>query len=84
MEAPAHHQGDEGDVWASELSCDDENKLEPAVGKVLAPRELIFPEVDYDNILNVKGMNITINTTAKNDGKALELFEQFGFPFKQN
>ncbi len=46
--------------------------------------QLIFPEVDYDNILNVKGMNITINTTAKNDNGALELFEKFGFPFKHN
>jgi len=46
--------------------------------------QLIFPEVDYDNVLNVKGMNITINTTAKKDSGALELFEQFGFPFKQN
>ncbi len=46
--------------------------------------QLIFPEVDYDKILNVQGMNITINTTAKNDSSALELFERFGFPFKQN
>ncbi len=46
--------------------------------------QLIFPEVDYDNILSVKGMNITINTTAKDDSSALELFEKFGFPFVNN
>ena len=46
--------------------------------------QLIFPEVDYDNILSVKGMNITINTTAKDDSSALELFEKFGFPFHNN
>jgi large subunit ribosomal protein L5 len=45
--------------------------------------QLIFPEVSYDSILSVKGMNITITTTAKNDGEALFLLEEFGFPFKK-
>ena len=45
--------------------------------------QLIFPEVSYDNILSVKGMNITINTTAKSDKEALSLLEKFGFPFKR-
>jgi len=45
--------------------------------------QLIFPEVSYDNILSVKGMNITINTTARNDKEALSLLEKFGFPFKR-
>jgi large subunit ribosomal protein L5 len=45
--------------------------------------QLIFPEVSYDNILSVKGMNITINTTAKSDKEALSLLEKFGFPFKK-
>jgi large subunit ribosomal protein L5 len=45
--------------------------------------QLIFPEVSYDSILSVKGMNITINTTAKSNGEALSLLEKFGFPFKK-
>lgn len=45
--------------------------------------QLIFPEIEYDNILSVKGMNITINTSTKSDDKALVLLEMFGFPFKK-
>jgi len=45
--------------------------------------QLIFPEVEYDNILSVKGMNITVTTNAKSDDKALLLLEEFGFPFRK-
>ena len=45
--------------------------------------QLIFPEVNYDSILSVKGMNITIATDAKSDKEALALLEEFGFPFKK-
>lgn len=45
--------------------------------------QLIFPEIDYDTIIGVKGMNITIVSTAKNDSEALILLEKFGFPFKK-
>ncbi|MBC8389490.1 MAG: 50S ribosomal protein L5 [Actinobacteria bacterium] len=45
--------------------------------------QLIFLEVSYDNISSVKGMNITINTTARSDKEALSLLEKFGFPFKR-
>jgi len=45
--------------------------------------QLIFPEVEYDSILSVKGMNITITTSAKSDNEALFLLEEFGFPFKK-
>jgi large subunit ribosomal protein L5 len=45
--------------------------------------QLIFPEIDYDTIISVKGMNITIVSTAKNDNEALILLEKFGFPFKK-
>ncbi len=44
--------------------------------------QLIFPEVEYDNILSVKGMNITITTNAKSDDEAILLLGEFGFPFK--
>ena len=43
----------------------------------------IFPEVDFDSVVSVKGMNITIVSSAKTDGEALLLFEKFGFPFRK-
>jgi large subunit ribosomal protein L5 len=45
--------------------------------------QLVFPEVEYDSVLSVKGMNITVDTNAKSDDKALILLEKFGFPFKK-
>lgn len=45
--------------------------------------QLIFPEIDYDSVAKVQGMNITIVTTAKNKLDALELLRQFGMPFKE-
>lgn len=45
--------------------------------------QLIFPEVDYDEIDRTRGMDITIVTTAKTDAEALALLGAFGFPFKR-
>ncbi len=45
--------------------------------------QLIFPEVDYDTVAKVQGMNITIVTTARNNEEALELLKQFGMPFRE-
>lgn len=45
--------------------------------------QLIFPEVDYDKVNKVRGMNITICTTAKNDEEALELLKLFNVPFRE-
>jgi large subunit ribosomal protein L5 len=44
--------------------------------------QLIFPEVDYDKIDRVRGMDITFVTTAKTDEEARALLDAFGFPFK--
>ena len=43
--------------------------------------QLVFPEVDYDSIPRVQGMNITICTTAKTDDEARELLRLMGAPF---
>ncbi|MAZ57420.1 MAG: 50S ribosomal protein L5 [Gammaproteobacteria bacterium] len=43
---------------------------------------IIFPEIDFDTIERIKGLDITITTTAKNNQEAMELFKQFNFPFK--
>jgi large subunit ribosomal protein L5 len=43
--------------------------------------QLIFPEVDYDKVLKVRGMDITVVTTAKDDEHGLALLIALGFPF---
>lgn len=45
--------------------------------------QIIFPEIDYDKVVNIHGMDITITTTARNDEEALELLKGFGFPIRQ-
>ena len=44
--------------------------------------QIIFPEVDYDKIDALRGMNITITTTARNDEEGRALLQAFNFPFK--
>src|ERR1700742_672371 len=44
--------------------------------------QLIFPEIDYARVEKLKGMNITIVTTAKDDNQARALLRQFGMPFR--
>jgi large subunit ribosomal protein L5 len=43
--------------------------------------QIIFPEINYDKILETHGMNVTFVTTAKTDKEAEELLRQFGAPF---
>ncbi|MCS7233623.1 MAG: 50S ribosomal protein L5 [Synergistetes bacterium] len=45
--------------------------------------QLIFPEVDYDKVMKVRGMSITIVTTAENDDEARALLEFLGMPFRR-
>lgn len=45
--------------------------------------QLIFPEIDYAKIEKLKGMNVTIVTTAKNDEQARALLRHMGMPFRQ-
>src|SRR5215510_941973 len=44
--------------------------------------QIIFPEIDYDKIDSLRGMNIAITTTAKTDDEARALLSAFRFPFK--
>ena len=44
--------------------------------------QIIFPEIDYDKIDAIRGMNITIATTAKSDNEAKALLSAFRFPFR--
>jgi large subunit ribosomal protein L5 len=44
--------------------------------------QIIFPEIEYDKIDAIRGMNITINTSARTDAEAKALLAAFRFPFK--
>ena len=46
--------------------------------------QLIFPEIEYDKVEKIKGMNITICTTAKNDEEGRCLLRTMGFPLRKN
>ena len=46
--------------------------------------QLVFPEIDYDKVQKVRGMNISIITSAKTDEEAYELLKQMGMPFAQS
>jgi large subunit ribosomal protein L5 len=45
--------------------------------------QIIFPEIDYDKIDKIKGMNIVLVTTAKNDEEGRELLKLMGMPFRR-
>ena len=45
--------------------------------------QLIFPEIEYDNVVKVRGMDIVFVTSAKTNDEALDLLKGFGMPFKK-
>lgn len=45
--------------------------------------QLIFPEIDYDKVMKVRGMDITLVTTAETDAQGDALLSAFGFPFRR-
>ena len=46
--------------------------------------QIIFPEINYDKVKRVSGMNITVVTSAESDYQAYKLLMSFGFPIKEN
>ena len=46
--------------------------------------QLVFPEVEYDKVRDIRGMNITICTTAKDNNEGYLLLNSLGFPFREN
>ena len=46
--------------------------------------QLVFPEVEYDKVRDIRGMNITICTTASDNLGGYELLNSLGFPFREN
>ena len=62
-----------------------ENKLDGRGNYTLGITEqIIFPEINIDNINRMLGMNITFVTTAKTDEEGFALLKEFGLPFKKN
>jgi large subunit ribosomal protein L5 len=45
--------------------------------------QIIFPEINYDEVDAIRGMDITITTTARNANEGKALLEAFNFPFKR-
>jgi large subunit ribosomal protein L5 len=45
--------------------------------------QIIFPEIDYEKIDSIRGLDISITTSAKNDEEARLLLEEFNFPFRR-
>jgi large subunit ribosomal protein L5 len=45
--------------------------------------QIVFPEIDYDDLDSVKGLNVTIVTTAKTDAESRALLKHLGMPFRQ-
>ena len=46
--------------------------------------QVIFPEIDYDKVDQVRGLDVTITTTAKTDAEAFALLQAFGMPFARD
>jgi len=47
-----------------------------------AREQIIFPEIDYDKVDAIRGLDIAITTTARNDKEGRALLEAFNFPFR--
>ncbi len=61
----------------SDRSCDGRGNYSMGITE-----QVIFPEIDYDKIDKIRGLNITIVTTAKTDEEAIELLAELGMPFR--
>jgi large subunit ribosomal protein L5 len=61
----------------------DDNSFDGKGNYTLGIREqIIFPEIDYDKVVKIRGFNVTIITTADTDEEAYELLKGFGMPFR--
>jgi large subunit ribosomal protein L5 len=46
--------------------------------------QIIFPEISFDDVDQIRGMNVTLHTTARTDEEAFRLLELIGLPFRKN
>lgn len=62
----------------------DDNAFDGRGNYTLGIKEqIIFPEINYDKVVKIRGMNVTIVTTANRDEEAYELLKEFGMPFRR-
>lgn len=62
----------------------DDNGFDGRGNYTLGIREqIIFPEINYDKVVKIRGLNVTIVTSAHNDEEAYELLKAFGMPFRR-
>ncbi len=62
----------------SSKSCDGRGNYNIGIKE-----QLIFPEIDYDKIDKVRGLSISITTTAKTDAECIQLLREMGMPFRK-
>jgi large subunit ribosomal protein L5 len=62
----------------STKSCDGRGNFSLGISE-----QLIFPEIDYDKIDKVRGMSVTITTTARTDAECIQLLRVLGMPFRK-
>ena len=81
LPAIAHEVGFDFDIkFANEISAESfDGRGNYALG---IKEQIIFPEIEYDKIDKVRGMDVIITTTAKTDEEARELLRMFNMPFK--
>ena len=61
----------------------DDNSFDGKGNYTLGIKEqIIFPEINYDKVVKIRGLNVTIVTSAKTDEEAYELLKGFGMPFR--
>jgi large subunit ribosomal protein L5 len=60
-------------------SCDGQGNYNLGIKE-----QIVFPEIDYDKVDKIRGLQVTIVTTAKTDGEAVSLLELMGMPFRRS
>ena len=69
-------------------TLDEQNRFIPGMAYMYASIEereqLIFPEIEYDRVDKVRGLQVTIVTTARTDEEGRKLLELMGLPFRKN
>ena len=80
---PAREPGDPAHPTTS-AACRRSSSTDTATTRSGSTSNSCFPEIDYDKIDSVRGMNVTIVTTAETDAQGLALLRALGFPFRRD
>ena len=69
-----------GEVLRSEFQPQNGDRA----GSIGLADQVVFPEINIDKVAKIRGLNVTVVTTAKTDEEALELLRLLKFPFRKN